>query len=350
MLAKLALLLQGKLAALAVATAVATTGGATVAVVATHEREPVVSAVSAPATSTPAHKSDAPEHSTAKTASTTEPTEATEPTEPTATATATATPEPTEEPGDEMEHVNGTLLAYDAQANTVTVQTGGDSAPVVVTMDANTTVSGSGISSSADLAQFVGSCVEVAVMQRADGTLLARTVTVTSSESKGDGEDANDVSLEGVVTSVTAEGFTMSVEGASVTVSVSDQTGYAGVTDLSDMKVGAQVEVKGTRKADGSVAAVCVMVDSDSSENSGSGTDGSQGTGESGTDSGSSQGTDESSSGMDGSQGTGESTSGSDGAASTDQTSTDKSGSDQTKTGSDQGGAVQAGSGQSSDD
>lgn len=286
MLTKIAALLQTK-AAVAVLGAVLVGGAGTAAAVTatTHEVPFTQIHVGANAEETPGANNDGEHHNEvgiegvltaydAKTfkitvQTTGAKTEGTDGTEATATS-ATETPE----------------HASDAKPTTTTAPVS-----VTVTVNANTRVNGDHAKSLADLSANIGHKVEVQAEKQSDGTLVASKVTVSNDvgESNGKGgndgkggSDGNDKHGEGTPSPQNTDGhggsqsnedasgtvsmvgtdsfqFTLRDSGKTLIVSVSAATTFSGtVHNLSEVKVGYNVEVKGTLQSNGTLAATSV--------------------------------------------------------------------------------------------
>lgn len=292
MLGKLALLLQGKLTAVALGALVVTGAGTAVTVAATHGKLPVLSQLTS---------------SDATPTNTVEPTETDSPETP--TVTTTPDPSPSED-----HTVAGVLVSYDAQAGAVTVNSDNAKGLVTVYVNADTKVVGDHVSSLADLANALNHRVEVSTTVQSDGSLLAVKVAV-GDEGSGDqpGEESH---VAGTVASVGADSFTVTLEsGATVTVSVSSTTSFSGsVSGLSGLATGMNVEAEGAYQTDGSFAAATVKAENPESGDGGGSSGGDSG-GSSGSGSGGSSGDGSGGSSGDGSGGSHSGDGGSSGGA-----------------------------------
>lgn len=213
-----------------------------------------------------------------------------------ATATATAETDHAKGNGDQSHDevsLVGTLKSYDAAKNTITVlgehdaesnaentatpeatqdakpeathTAVVDAAPTTFKVDSNTKVNGNHATTLADLSKAIGHKVEIQAGKQADGTLLARKVTVQGPGEQESGDQHND-EVQGAVVSVAADSFVVKGEdGKQVTVRVSAQTKFAGALhSISDLKMGERVDVKGNAQSDGSVVANVVSSETES--------------------------------------------------------------------------------------
>jgi hypothetical protein len=112
----------------------------------------------------------------------------------------------------------------------------------------------------------VGVVVEVEGAPQADGSILARKITIEgaddgSGQPGDDGQSGRQPRLEGTLTGIS--GTTLTVNGVSVTTSATTVFEAADETHitLADLAVGDRVEVRGDPQADGSFAASKVEVD-----------------------------------------------------------------------------------------
>jgi hypothetical protein len=206
--------------------------------------------------------------------------------------------------------VEGTLKAYDATAHTITVtgqkadadsndtgntdntgNTGDDTTPTpsathssddgsdqnkgvtqgtfTIAVNGDTRVNGKHASTLADLTKAIGSKVQVQANDDGKGNLTAWKVTITGDDNNGSGGNGDQGhAFVGTVGSVNtgASSFTLAAargdsanNGTSpttLTVDVSSQTKFAGtVHSLSDLHSGMRVAVLGTTQSSGSVAA-----------------------------------------------------------------------------------------------
>jgi len=163
----------------------------------------------------------------------------------------------------------GTLKAYDAGARTITVDgkkadagdehnAGGATSTFTIAVNANTRVNGRHAKTLADLANAIGSKVQVQALDDGKGTLTAWKVTV--GDKAGD-QGQQGAHFEGSVGSVdtAASTFTLQpAQGNALTIHVSPSTTFEGVQGLAGLKSGMRVEAEGAAQPDGSVAATKV--------------------------------------------------------------------------------------------
>lgn len=113
----------------------------------------------------------------------------------------------------------------------------------------------------------VGDVVEVEGAPQADGSILARKITLEDPNGEpGDdrgGDSGRQPRLEGTLSAIS--GTTLTVNGISVTTSATTvfEAGDETHITLADLAVGDRVEVRGTPQADGSFAASKVEIDAD---------------------------------------------------------------------------------------
>jgi hypothetical protein len=238
MLKKLALLLRHKLALAAIGVMVIGGGGTAVAMAAAHS--------GAPANSSPAHVH-----------------------------------------GDDGDNghtvgIEGTLKAFDAGAQTITVLSEHATATQTIAVNGDTRVNGEHASSLSDLANAIGHKVEVQSAKQSDGSLLASKITLEGAQEGNDNDDDNDHNereIRGTLQSVDVGGATFVVllgDGSTVTVHVSASTEFDGhAHGLGDLAKGETVEVHGAAQSDGSIAASRVQAEDEGTSGDDHGGDGS---------------------------------------------------------------------------
>lgn len=253
MLGKIALLLHGKAATVALGALVVTGAGTAVTVATVNGQIPALAHIFS---SEPISDDGAHHHTDASTGAT-QPTETATP----ETPTATETPDTSKS---EDHTVSGKLVSYDAQSGTMTINSDNARGMVTVFVNAETRVVGDHVSSLADLANALNHQVEVSTTVQSDGSLLAVKVAVGDD---GSDNQQGEQTLSGVVASVDANGFTVTLEsGDTVSVSVDATTTFSGsVSGLADLAAGMKVEVDGVYQSDGTVAAASVQVDGENS-------------------------------------------------------------------------------------
>jgi hypothetical protein len=173
--------------------------------------------------------------------------------------------------------IEGTLKAYNAGAKSVSVVSVGSSASTVITVNAQTRVTGENASKLSDLASAIGHKVQVQATKESNGSLVAWKITVEGAT--GDNSQGNNTRREiaGTITSVNADGFVIkTATGDSVTIVVNAQTSITGAASaLGGIKVGMRVQVHGTSQKNGTLLADAIQVengsDSGHSGDSGSG-------------------------------------------------------------------------------
>lgn len=135
-----------------------------------------------------------------------------------------------------------------------------DAAPTTFAVDGNTRVNGDQASTLDDLAKAIGKKVQVQAEKQADGTLLARKVTVQGPGEQDTANQHGTNEVQGTVASVAADSFVVKdKDGKQVKVSVNAQTRFQGTAhSLSDLKTGEHVDVQGAAQSDGSVIASSV--------------------------------------------------------------------------------------------
>jgi hypothetical protein len=211
-------------------------------------------------------------------------------------AEATHTPgddEATKTPGanEENKDLEGKIASIDAAGSSfVLTVTEEDKASSTVTVTVNADTKFEGVKGFADLK--VGMSVEVKGAAQSDGSVLANKVEVGNDNDEDDNEndhEAQEAEVSGVIATVGVSSFTVKSEkGVMTTVTVSNATTFEGVKGFADLKAGMNVEVKGTKQSDGSIAAQRVQVEE--SEHSGGdsrgsgGSSGSSGSGHGGGD------------------------------------------------------------------
>lgn len=114
----------------------------------------------------------------------------------------------------------------------------------------------------------VGQIVEVEGVPQADGSILARKITIEGQDGAnddrgGDDDGGREPRLEGTLTAIS--GTTLTVNGVSVTTSAATvfEAGDESRISLSNLAVGQRVEVRGTPQPDGSFTASKVEIDAD---------------------------------------------------------------------------------------
>lgn len=206
-----------------------------------------------------------------------------------ASSTATHSPHATESADSSHAHtvaIEGTLTAYTAASQTISVQTKDSSSATTVDVNATTMVNGEHATKLSDLTAAIGHMVQVQATKQSDGKLLAWKITVSGNTTshgsdngasngngKGDGSGNNGNNggngtsdqqhvITGSITVVSADSFTVTaVGGSTVTVTVSASTQFQGVArDLSALKTGMHVMVEGTMQNPGAFSATRVEV------------------------------------------------------------------------------------------
>jgi hypothetical protein len=224
MLAKLALLLQSKVAAAVIGVLVVGGAGTAVAVAANGGRLPFTRPAATGTISTGHQTGQAGDH------------------------------------GQQGQQVSleGTLKAYDASAATISVLGQNQTTPTTFTVSSATRVNGEHASALADLAKAVGHKVQVQAEKQSDGTLVATKVTVEAADgSQGDGQQPQRSAVAGAITSLGNNAFVVKTwDDKQVTVTVGAQTTFDGPAhSFGDLKVGEPVAAEGTLQADGTLAA-----------------------------------------------------------------------------------------------
>jgi hypothetical protein len=97
----------------------------------------------------------------------------------------------------------------------------------------------------------VGQNVEVEGTKRADGSVLAREISVRAAQAPAPAPKANRVEVHGQVTEIGSDHLTV----GSTLVAVDATTRFNGFALLSDLKLGQDVEVRALKQADGSLLA-----------------------------------------------------------------------------------------------
>jgi uncharacterized protein YdeI (BOF family) len=232
MLAKLATVLHGKLLAVSIAAVVIIGGGTALAVTARSSALPG------------SHGAEAP--------------------------TTTAHTDANDEHSDDQHELHGTVSTISSDSFVLKPTTG---APVTVTISSHTQFH-DGLTGLSGLK--AGDAVEVDGTLQSDGTFAATDVGASGN----DENDADDTGyqgakdLHGTVASIGANSFVLTVSGdsrdgdhsghvgAKVTVTISTTTTFKNLSGLGALKVGEQVEVKGTLQAGGTLAASSVVATS----------------------------------------------------------------------------------------
>lgn len=169
----------------------------------------------------------------------------------------------------------GTLSAYDAGAKTITVNPADGSAAITVAVNDQTRVNGERASSLADLTAAVGRGVQVQADKQTDGSLVAWKITVQGAGSANAGQQRE---VTGTVTGVTGNQLVVKLQdGTSLTVVVGTGATVAGAAkDVASIKAGVRIQAHGTMQADGTLLADRVQVE-DMRGKGGGDTPGSQG-------------------------------------------------------------------------
>ena len=162
------------------------------------------------------------------------------------------------------QEAHGVVASVDSAGSsfvlTVTKQDTKTAGPLTVKVTADTKFEGV-TKSFADLK--AGMEAEVGGAPQADGSFLAAKVEAGNDAENDNDEDDNHQEAEasGAVTTVGATSFTLKGEHGTATITVSNTTTFVGVKGIADLKVGMRVEVKGAKQSDGSIAAQRVRVD-----------------------------------------------------------------------------------------
>jgi uncharacterized membrane protein YgcG len=132
-----------------------------------------------------------------------------------------------------------------------------DGSTRLVTTDAQTEFEGT-LHHFTDLA--TGQHVEVKGAVQADASILASSVeSENENEDNENNEDAHEIEGTGPVLTVGSNSFVMQLSQRQVTVTVATTTEFdGGLHSLADLKVGMQVEIKGTLQSNGAIAAIRV--------------------------------------------------------------------------------------------
>lgn len=184
-------------------------------------------------------------------------------------AQATHTPDSGDDSGDHAHTIaiEGKLMAYDANGQTISVQTKDSKSPTTIKVDKNTRVNGEHASKLDDLTAAAknGANVQVQATKQNDGSLLAWKITVQGNDSGDNGGDnggqaGQHAAIVGTVVTVGTNSFTVKLpDGTTKTVTVSSSTEFEGAAHhLSDLKAGMHVAVQGTNQSDGTIAAAQV--------------------------------------------------------------------------------------------
>jgi hypothetical protein len=173
--------------------------------------------------------------------------------------------------------IEGVLKAYDSGAKTIGVQKHGETSTTTISVNGQTKVNGDQATSLADLAKNLDHRVQVQADKQDNGSLLAWKVTVggmatpnAGSDNANNGDDhgaSGDTSqrpLVGTVSSIdtSASNFVLKeTDGTTVTVTVSGSTQFVGsVHSLANLKANMHVTVKGTKQANGTIAATSIQI------------------------------------------------------------------------------------------
>lgn len=161
--------------------------------------------------------------------------------------------------------IEGVLNSYNAGAKTISVLAQNATTATTVSVNAQTRVNGASATALSDLSANIGHKVQVQADKQTDGSLVAWKITVEGATATSNAGSASRREVAGTVTSLSATGFVVKVaDGGSVTVVTDDKTAISGAAgSLTDIKVGARVEVHGGAQSDGSFLATSVQVEDD---------------------------------------------------------------------------------------
>jgi hypothetical protein len=167
----------------------------------------------------------------------------------------------------------GTLKAFNAGANTISVLAVNSSSATLITVNAKTRVNGQNASKLSDLASAVGHKVQVQATKLNNGSLVAWKITVEGAMGDNGQENNTRREIAGTITGVNANGFVVkTATGDSVTVVVNAQTSIAGAAStLAGIKVGMRVQVHGTSQNSSTLLADAIQIESDSGHTGDSG-------------------------------------------------------------------------------
>ena len=198
---------------------------------------------------------------------------------PGASSAATHTPHSAETPGAHAHTVSveGTLTACDTTANTLGVQDAQGKA-WTFTVNAQTRYNGAENATTQAVVCATANIntrkVEVSATQQSDGSYLAWKVTlqgmVNSGGSHGSGQGGGSTngkaqSVEGSILTIDLTAMTLTIkqqDGTSVTVDINAQTTFTGAAhNLAGLKAGERVHIMGQAQSDGTVLATSVTLE-----------------------------------------------------------------------------------------
>ena len=161
--------------------------------------------------------------------------------------------------------IEGVLNSYNAGAGTISVLAQNATTATSVSVNAQTRVNGADATQLSDLSANIGHKVQVQADKQSDGSLVAWKITVEGASATPNAGSASRREVAGTVTSVSGTGFVVKVAGGgAVTVVTDDKTAITSAAgNLTDIKVGARVEVHGATQSDGSFLASSIQVEDD---------------------------------------------------------------------------------------
>lgn len=179
-------------------------------------------------------------------------------------------------------HESSTPGAGEHESSTPEATKSATPVDMTITVNGDTRVNGEKATKLSDLASGAGHKVEVQATKQSNGSLLATKVTLQGADTSGDdhsgttsggsGESTSGSGdhsgqgtqreVDGAVSSVGSGSFVVTADGHNVTVDVNSKTIFAGtIHSLSDLKQGVKVRIQGTVQADGSVLAISVSAE-----------------------------------------------------------------------------------------
>jgi uncharacterized protein DUF5666 len=190
----------------------------------------------------------------------------------TKTPGAEATENTSKTPGAEGDEAATKTPGAEATENTAKADAGmtGVSGPIAVAVTKDTRVNGAGVNALADLCNHLKDRVEAQTTKGANGAFTAWKVTLLGGAQDGSGSNgtgaAQETTVQGTIKAVNLakSSFTLTTPTGDVTVTVSANTEFQGsIHALAQAKVGAHVTVRGTKQANGSIAASKITLEAD---------------------------------------------------------------------------------------